>query len=183
MQLRLFQLTAVLTPGDVSFTTGRDCSLTVYRSNYTDSNGQYLYFFWHWSQAESNDPGTFYREGRLELIESGLNSEDQNQDLTSFAPSNARSVNGAYVNAGVTVGVSGYQIGLTGEVWVEDGTIGPKTGSTDTGAAGQHVSELDLNTLTGKHNLNATTVIRSPFYFEGQFPPNLTWNTRVVADP
>ncbi|WP_128476749.1 hypothetical protein [Halorussus pelagicus] len=159
-----------------------DHALALYRANSTDSSGNHVYFFWHWSQAESNND-YWHPEGKIKLIESGLNSEDQNQEITKISPSNSKSVNGAYVRAGATVGVADVEVGINGEVWVEDGTLGPKTGGIDLGEAGEHYTELDLNNLTGKHTLNATTVLRSPFSHKEDFPPNLTWETRVVGDP
>lgn len=157
-------------------------SLVCYRSNQTDSSGRYLYFFWHWSQAESNDD-YWHPEGEIKLIESGLDSNTDAQELTDFSPNSVSTVNGQYVTAGLTLGISGATVGVTGEVWVEDGSFGPKTDGVVMGESGKHYTELDLNNLTGAHTLNATTVIRSEYKYEDDFPAGVEWNTRVVGNP
>lgn len=145
------------TPERLLLTT--DHFISVYKSNETDAQGRYHYFYWLWSQTETNKDW-WHAETHLEFMRSYLNIRSNEEEVTNFSPTSTSDINGRQKHIGVTVGYAGAQFGIEGDVYVKDATFGPETGRVDKGPAGEFSATLDANQTQGRQALNATVVTR-----------------------
>jgi hypothetical protein len=155
-----------------------DHALTVYRSKETDPDGRYLYFYWQWSQATTNDD-YWHDMAHLEAIESEVNIKTYHEMVTNFSPSTTSDINGQWVRVGVSAEYSGTSFGVQGDVYVKDGTFGPKTGYVTVGRSGKYRALYDAAYIKGTHSLNATTATRTTDY--KTLLPEVEWTTKCKA--
>jgi|GEM_PF-2536207 len=138
-----------------------DHFLSVYRSSESDSQNRWHYFYWHWSQTETNND-YWHPQSKLGIMRNTLNIHDDEEEVTSFSPKRTVDLNGRQKDIGVSVGYGGASFGMSGSVYVKDGSFGPETGGVDPGPSGKFSALLDANRTTGRQSLNATTVTREP---------------------
>ncbi len=154
-------------------------ALTLYEATETDSQGRNIYFYWHWSQTDSNN-GWWHQPGETDFIRNHLDLTNDALVLTSWSPETAADVNGEYVQVGVSFGVKGVTVGAQSEVYVKDGEIGPETNNHDPGKSGEFSVTLDGHDVTGRNNVNGTSVVRT-YWNQDKFY-SCEWSTKVRGE-
>jgi len=161
---------------------GTDHFLTLYRATEErSSEGYYVYIAWHWSVTETNGDW-WHDEGELDQIKSWLELKDEEDKLTSMAPTSATDRNGAYVRVSLGVEVGNYGGSTGGDVYVKDGTVAPQAGAIDLGAAGEMGAKYDADGGNqGTVTLHSAAVIRTAKSLSTWDDIGYHWRTKTWA--
>jgi hypothetical protein len=154
--------------------------MTLYKGNETDDEDRNIYFFWHWTQSEDITPW-WSENGRTGFVRNYLNLHQHSLKLTSWSPETSSDVNGEWVNVGATVGVKDIQVGISGEVYIRDGEIGPETSKLDAGGSGGFSITFDGN-QDDRTNVNGTSIVRTTQNLDDLDSDEVSFKTRVEAN-
>lgn len=149
-----------------------DHALTLYSGDERDNNGRKLFFFWQWSS--SSGANSWYRT-QTSKMHNHVSLTDYDDKLTNFEPSSPIDVNGEWIDVGLNVGYGGVTMGVNGETYVKGGTIKPKTGKVDTGAAGQYAVAFN-GCQKGTTGLNGIIEARTDGWI---LKSQVDWNLKV----
>lgn len=111
-------------------------SMTLFRANESDDDGNWHYFAWLWSKAEPADKPINYGNWPYSWFKSNVDLNDYNWYLENFKPRSRIDRHNSPISVGINVGLpSGASAGINGSFEISEGSVHPQNVST--GSSGQ----------------------------------------------
>ena len=154
-----------------------DHALALFVGDKRDDTDRKLYYFWQWSISEAVDSPLYTAKTRI--MRNHVNLADESDLVTGFNPENVIQIEGETIEVSIGASYGGVYMGVSKELEIEGGEIGPEAGKVDLGGAGQYSVKFD-GCLPNTTITNGAIEARSEenLYESDQ---EISWNISVSA--